>query len=119
MLKARGNLIFLLSQRIREGRSSGEDRDEIRKLIALLKEPASWDVAQNQVHIIDDIAFGAASIGDWRTALEESERNIENFGWLAVPNGLQPEEMAMEARASEIQFFAQMFLKTENAVLAQ
>jgi hypothetical protein len=111
VLKAQGNLIFLLAQRIREGRGEPGDVEKIRSLIASIKEPAAWDVAQNQVHIIDDIAFAAATIGDWQLAYEEADRNVENFNSLAVPNGLQPEEMAMDARAKEIRFFARLQLE--------
>jgi hypothetical protein len=111
VLKAQGNLIFLLAQRLREGRGEAGDIDRIRTLIASIKEPAAWEVAQNQVHIIDDIAFAAATIGDWQLAFEEADRNVDNFNSLAVPNGLQPEEMAMDARAKEIRYFARLQLE--------
>jgi hypothetical protein len=110
VLKAQGNLIFLLAQRLREGRDEAGDIDKIRALIGSIKERAAWDVAQNQVHIIDDIAFAAATIGDWQLAYDEADRNVENFNSLAVPNGLQPEEMAMDARAKEIRYFAKLQL---------
>jgi hypothetical protein len=114
VLKAQGNLIFLLAQRMREGRGEPGDIDRIRALIASIKEPAAWDVAQNQVHIIDDIAFAAATIGDWQLAFEEADRNVDNFNSLAVPNGLQPEELAMDARAKEIRFFARLQLEASS-----
>jgi hypothetical protein len=108
VLKAQGNLIFLLAERIRNGKAQAGDDEEIRKLIGEIKQPAEWAVAQNQVHIIDDIAFGAATIGDWQTAFEEADRNVDNFASLAVPNGLPADELAMEARASEIRFFTNL-----------
>jgi hypothetical protein len=106
VLKAQGNLLFLLAQQIREGDESSQSVKEIEQLIAELKQPEKWSVTENQVYIIDDIAFAAATIGDWQTAYDEAERNVENFASLAVPNGLEPEERAMEARAKEILFFA-------------
>ena len=110
VLKARGNLIFLLAQRIREKRGESGDGEEIRKLIRSIKEPSTWAIAQNQVHIIDDIAFGAATIGDWQLAFDEAERNIGNFASLAVPNGLPAAELAMQARAKELRYFAELCL---------
>ena len=113
MLKAQGNLIYLLAERIRNGKGKEGDVKEIGKLISEIKHPPVWAVAQNQVHIIDDIAYGAATIGDWQTAFEEADRNVDNFASLAVPSGLPADELAMEARAKEIRFFAQLFLRTK------
>ena len=62
-----------------EGRGHPEDKIEIAQLIAKLKHPDSWDVVENQVYLIDDIAFAAATIGDWQTAFEEAKRNVEKF----------------------------------------
>lgn len=106
ILKSKGNLLYLLSQQVREGSGSDDTVADIRQLIDELKHPDSWDVTENQVYIIDDIAYAAATIGDWSVAVEEAERNIENFASLAVTHGLESEEKAMEARAKEIAYFA-------------
>ena len=110
ILKSKGNLLFLLAQQVRDGNWSDQAVSEIRQLIEELKHPDSWDVTENQVYIIDDIAFAAATVGDWKIAFEEAQRNIENFASLAVTHGLEPEERAMEARAKEISFFAQQMM---------
>lgn len=63
-------------------------------------------MVENQVYIIDDLAYAAATIGEWDIALEEARRDVEIFSSLAVTHGLEPAEKAMEARAEEIAYFA-------------
>jgi hypothetical protein len=106
ILKAKGNLLFLLAQQVREEKGSDASLEEIRRLIRELKSPDIWGIVENQIYIIDDIAYAAATIGEWDIALEEAERNIENFASLAITHGLEGEEKAMEARAKEVAFFA-------------
>lgn len=117
-LKARGNLIFLLAQRIREGRAQEGDTKDIAVNISELKKDPIWEIAQNQVHIIDDLAVAAVAITDWQTAYEEAERNVENFASLAVSNGLLIEEAAMEARAKEIRYFSKLVLDYQRGTFS-
>jgi hypothetical protein len=115
-LKARGNLIYLLAQRIREAGWDKQVASEIGALIGQLKARGVWDVAVNQVAIVDSVAFGAATIGDWATALEEAERNLDSFASLSLPNGLPAEDLAMQARAREIQYFARFSIRSDDVI---
>lgn len=108
--KATGNLINLSAIKIRNGDDSPAIRDEISALIAKLKSPEHWSVVENQVNIIDRIAFAAATIGDWTTAAQEAERNIENYTSLATNGGLSEEDKVNLARAREIRHFSRLFL---------
>ncbi|MEQ1718152.1 MAG: toll/interleukin-1 receptor domain-containing protein [Hyphomicrobium sp.] len=113
-LKSQGNLIYFLGQKIREGRGIQADRDKIASLIAMIKQPQFWEIAECQVPVIDSVAYGAAAIGDWKTASEDAALNVENFASLATQQSLSPDEMAMQARAKEIQFFAERFIACEK-----
>lgn len=105
IMKAAGNLVYLLSQRIRDGRSKEQDEGVIADMLTWLREPTVWRMAENQVHIIDSMAMAAATIGDWATALELAELNVTNITSLAT-GGLTRDDTAIDARSREIVFFA-------------
>jgi tetratricopeptide (TPR) repeat protein len=110
VIKATGNLIYLLAQRLREGFGQQGDADDIASLIATLTDKDFWPVVGNQVRIIDSIAFGAATIGDWATAAHHAEANVENFTSMSKSQELDGTEIEMQARAGEISFFARRSL---------
>lgn len=114
-IKATGNLVYLLAQRIREGRGSEQDAAEIRTYLALTRDEAFWAIGQNQMPIVDSFAFAAATVGDWKTAAEEARRNVDNFASLAASTTLQLDEIAMEARAKEILFFSEILKTMQSA----
>ena len=109
-MRSSGNLIYMLAERVRDGRGPKGDVGEIKSHIASLKSDKFLDAVYNQVQVLDDIAFAAITIGDWQVAFEEADRIIQMLDLQAVPNGLPCLEQTVEARAREILFYARSML---------
>jgi TIR domain len=105
-MKAANNLLYLLAQRVRDDRGSPQDEADINTTMAWFREPRVWDLATNQVWIIDTMATASAAVRLWDQAQDLAELNCENFATLAT-TGLSKDELVMEARAKEINFFCQ------------
>ncbi len=111
VLKSRSNLIFLLAKKIRANAGDKKDKATISRIIEELQSGEYKHLSENQVHIIDSIAFSAASIGKWDLAKSEAQKNIENFRSIAVNRHLVAEEMEMLGRAEEIFFFCDKMIQ--------
>jgi TIR domain len=110
VIKATGNLTYLYAARLRSGRGSEGDKEAIRKLIAMLRAREQWNIVENQINIIDSIAYGAATIGEWKIASEQANMNLQSLDRLAASGGLSAEDRSNRARAQEIAFFSALFL---------
>jgi hypothetical protein len=115
-MRSRGNLIYMLAERIRDDRGETPDFDGVRKQIDGLRVARFQPYVHNQVQILDDIAYGAVTIGDWQTAFEEAERTIQMLEVQAATGNLSTIEQVVEARAREIYHFARAMLKDSEPI---
>jgi phytoene/squalene synthetase len=65
---------------------------------------------------LDDIAFGAVTIGDTQTAYEEADRIIQMLEAQAATGNLSTIEQVVEARAREIHHNACTVLKESERI---
>jgi hypothetical protein len=110
-MRSRGNLIYMLAERIRDERTETSDVSGIREQIDVLLSPRFQEHVYNQVQVLDDIAYGAVTIGDWPTAFNEAERIIRMLEVQAATGTLSTIEQVVEARAREVHYIARCVLR--------
>lgn len=115
-MRSRGNLIYMLAERIRDNRVETSDFGGVREQIDALGSGRFKPYVHNQVQILDDIAFGAVTIGDWQAAFEEAERIIQMLEVQAATGSLSTIEQVVEARAREIYHFARATLRNGEPI---
>lgn len=115
-MRSRGNLIYMLAERIRDDRVDTNDLNGIREQIEVLRTERFQRHVQNQVQILDDIAYGAVTIGDWQTAFDEAERIIQMLEVQAASGNLSTVEQVVDARAREIYHLARLALRERERI---
>lgn len=103
-LRAAGNVLFYVSLLMREGETSDERRETVYRWSQYLTSAEAWPIVQNQVRILDSLMFSAVTVGDRKLAEHIATLNMSNFRKISLQRLLEPEEMAMAARAEETAF---------------